>query len=91
MASLTEFQKQLEHLINSTSQENGSDTPDWILAEYLRNCLWSYNKAVTAREKWYGRPIESKVPLPTIAEIQDIIDKKGTDNVSINPDGSLTV
>ena len=44
------FEKELEHLINKHSMENGSDTPDYILAKYLSNCLEVYNDAVTARD-----------------------------------------
>lgn len=29
------FQDALANLINAHSMENGSDTPDWMLAEYL--------------------------------------------------------
>jgi hypothetical protein len=54
-----EFQKRLEHLINEYSLENGSDTPDYILAQYLCACLSNYNSTLRARETWYGRePIE---------------------------------
>jgi hypothetical protein len=35
--------------------ENGSDTPDFILAAYLRNCLDNFDMTVRAREKWYSR------------------------------------
>lgn len=52
---MTEFEKELASLINAHSQENGSNTPDFILAAYLRGCLESFNAAVVAREKWYGR------------------------------------
>lgn len=53
------FRKSLEFLINSYSKENGSNTPDFILAEYMSNCLDAFDKAVEAREKWYGRGVES--------------------------------
>lgn len=49
------FRDDLEKLINCHSVENGSDTPDFILAKYLMNCLFSFDVAVNAREKWYGR------------------------------------
>ncbi len=49
------FQDALKDLINRHSMENGSDTPDFLLAEYLCDCLASYEVAVTKREKWYGR------------------------------------
>lgn len=52
-----EFKKELEQLINKYSVENGSDTPDFILANYLMNCLQSYEIAIDSREKWYGRSI----------------------------------
>lgn len=53
-----EFKKELKRLINCYSMENGSDTPDFILAEYLTDCLESYDDAVRSREKWYGRKIK---------------------------------
>jgi hypothetical protein len=49
------FEKELEKLINRYSLENGSDTPDFILASYLKGCLDLWNSAVTTREQWYGR------------------------------------
>lgn len=49
-----EFLKELEHLINRASVENGSDTPDFMLAEYLGDCLIAYQKVVTKRDDWFG-------------------------------------
>lgn len=49
------FRKELEKLINQFSIENGSDTPDFILAQYLANCLAIFDLAMREREKWYGR------------------------------------
>ena len=49
------FQKELERLINCKSIEGGSDTPDFILAEYLRQCLDAFDMATRRREDWYGR------------------------------------
>lgn len=50
-----DFQKELERLINKYSMENGSNTPDFILAEYLRSCLTVFNSTVLSRDTWYGR------------------------------------
>ena len=50
-----EFYKELEHLVNRYSKENGSNTPDFILAEYLQGCLNLFDNTVGKREKWYGR------------------------------------
>ena len=49
-----EFKKELEQLINKFSKENGSNTPDFILAEYLANCLFIFDTAVNRREIWFG-------------------------------------
>lgn len=54
------LQKELEHLINKFSRENESDTPDFILAEYIMGCLGAYETAVNARGKWYGHKTLSK-------------------------------
>ena len=52
---MTDFRKELQSLLNKHSKENGSDTPDWILADYLTDCLASFDLATQRREKWYGR------------------------------------
>lgn len=52
---MSNFRKKLEDLINENSKENGSDTPDFILATYLENCLKSFDLAVKAREIWYRK------------------------------------
>lgn len=53
--SKSAFQERLVSLINSESMENGSDTPDFILAQYLVGCLENFNAVMALREKWYGR------------------------------------
>lgn len=55
----TEFRRDVQTAINRASRENGSDTPDFILADYLGDCLKAWDRAVQAREKWYGREIRS--------------------------------
>ena len=48
------FREELESLINRHSIENDSDSPDFLLAEYVISCLQAYAKTVKARDKWYG-------------------------------------
>ena len=48
------FREELESLINRHCIENDSDTPDFLLAEYIMACLRVYAKTVKARDKWYG-------------------------------------
>jgi len=45
------FQAELRDVINRCSIENGSDTPDYILAEYLNNCRIAFNMAIKERQK----------------------------------------
>lgn len=49
------FEKELAALINRYSLENKSNTPDFILARYMTDCLIAFNDTVMARAKWYGR------------------------------------
>jgi hypothetical protein len=51
------FRQELESLINKHRQENMSDTPDFILADYLLICLGAFSRTVEKREKWYGRKL----------------------------------
>ncbi len=48
------FEQELTALLNRHSKENFSNTPDFILAEYLTGCLEAFNKTAQARDKWYG-------------------------------------
>lgn len=56
----SKFRENLEVLINQHSMENGSETPDFILAEYLRDSLVAFDKAVNARVNFYASHL--KVP-----------------------------
>jgi len=63
----TQFAQRLEHLLNAHSQENASNTPDFILAQYLLACLAAWNMGVQQRETWYGRdarPTGGSGPVP---------------------------
>lgn len=51
----TSFTNELKKLINRYSEENRSNTPDFILANYLVACLDAFNASAQAREKWYSR------------------------------------
>lgn len=55
MRNESEFRSELQTLINKYSAENGSNTPDFLLAEYLVSQLNTWDQYVTRREQWYGR------------------------------------
>lgn len=48
------FRKEIDNLLNRHCRENGSDTPDFILAEYLVDCLEVFDKATRRRTDWYS-------------------------------------
>lgn len=55
MEIMKNFRDELSALINKHSKENGSNTPDYVLATYLSICLEAFDNAVKIREEWYGR------------------------------------
>ncbi len=85
----TQFELRLEILINQYSMENGSDTPDFILAEYLSNCLKNFDATLKQREEWYGRTPKlsdlpeagEQIPIPIdLDNTNPIIDYDSTGN-----------
>lgn len=46
------FEKELTTIINKYSLEGLSNTPDYILAEYMTSCLKAFTKAVIKRKEW---------------------------------------
>ena len=58
---MSDFRKELASLINKHSKENGSNTPDFILVEYLDDCLKAYDKSSEHRERWH-----TKIPVDQI-------------------------
>lgn len=61
----------IKNAINRFSAENGSNTPDFILAEYLIGALELFDATTKDREKWYGRepkpvPPDQAPPRPDV-------------------------
>jgi len=50
------FREQLRDLLNHYSMENGSNTPDYILADYLISCLRTYDAAAQQLKQHLGNP-----------------------------------
>ena len=51
---MSKFSKELEDLINKNCIEDDSDTPDFLLAEYLIGCLEMYSRVTKKRDKWFS-------------------------------------
>lgn len=50
--TMNDFHKEMTDLINKYGLEFGSNTPDFILADYLLACLVAFNTTHQKREKW---------------------------------------
>ena len=64
-ACIPSFEAELREVLNKHSIENGSDTPDFVLAQFMIGCLNNFHAAVRRRERWYGRgpkPISTEIP-----------------------------
>jgi|WetSurSiteA1Bulk_404760.scaffolds.fasta_scaffold205113_2 hypothetical protein len=48
----TDFRSELVSLLNKFSKENGSNTPDFILRDYLCDCLKAFDSATKKRTEW---------------------------------------
>lgn len=53
-ADTPDLRSELQSLLNKHSRENGSNTPDFILAQFLMSCLDAYDAAVRTRDTWYN-------------------------------------
>ena len=61
------FRQELTDLLNRHSMENNSNTPDFLLAEYIVDCLRAFDMAVSQRSKWMGFDQSAQHPLqPTV-------------------------
>ena len=51
-----DLRERIREAINCASAENGSNTPDFILAEYLMDCLKAFDRATRARTEHMAVP-----------------------------------
>jgi hypothetical protein len=50
----SELRSEIETALNRVSAENSSNTPDFILAQFLISSLHAFDVAVQRRTEWYG-------------------------------------
>lgn len=60
------FYNELSSLLNKYNKEGGSNTPDYILANYLINCLKNFDSITKQREIFYGRLTKREDNINTI-------------------------
>ena len=74
------FQEEIRWVINKCAKENDSDTPDFILAQYLIDCINAYAKAVRSRdnhfdyEPWSGGTDDDEDELSPVGDEDDATD-----------------
>lgn len=52
-----DLEKDIEVLMNQYNVDTMTDTPDFILAEYLMTCLRNYLVTKANTEEWFGKRI----------------------------------
>jgi hypothetical protein len=48
------LQHDIRELLNRHSAENGSNTPDFLLASFLMKCLAAWEDTVVDRDRWFS-------------------------------------
>jgi len=48
------FGAELTALLNKHSRENKSNTPDFLLARFMLDCLRSWERSTRGRDEWFG-------------------------------------
>ena len=49
-----ELEREFSRIINAHSLENDSNTPDFILARFMIDCLINFHLTMTERIYWYN-------------------------------------
>ncbi|HEY1177162.1 MAG TPA: hypothetical protein VGF17_13480 [Phytomonospora sp.] len=78
-AKAENFRRELASLLNRHSAENGSNTPDFVLADFLGSVLTMFDAAVCARANFYGRmDLPGQAADPQLEEIAKLVfDERG--------------
>ena len=54
---MDDFMKELSILLNRYSKDGDTNTPDYILAEYLKSCIDNFERAVDLRDAWHNKDV----------------------------------
>lgn len=74
-SNIETLRQSIARALNSVSAENGSNTPDFILARFLTDCLGAFDHASKHRAEWFGTNgvtspefLEQRAPAPAPQE-----------------------
>ena len=59
---MSELERELSRVLNCHGADNAANTPDYILAMYLRACLDAFTTAVQQRDTHDGRDVRPGRP-----------------------------
>lgn len=48
------LEQELTTVLNKHSRENASNTPDFLLAQFMLSCLAAFEYGIRKRDGWYG-------------------------------------
>jgi hypothetical protein len=81
------LRQELASVLNRHCAENASNTPDFLLADYLVDCLHAYERASLTRERWYGKALsisgvldlpenvgDCRLPVPQCTDVNSLHD-----------------
>ena len=54
MTNEQKMRKELKNFVNINSLENLSNTPDWIISDFLYDVFEAFNRAVMRRDGFYS-------------------------------------
>ncbi len=57
--NVSKLNDDLAEAVNVNAAENGSNTPDFILGDFLAACLRAFDEATIRRAQWYGSGVAS--------------------------------
>lgn len=74
---LSDFSRDISHVINRYSMENASGTPDFILGDLLTSVLASFNDAIQKRSEWRGESVELPVTEASVEAVRKFVKMGG--------------
>jgi hypothetical protein len=87
MAQETSFEVELRKLLNAKSRENESNTPDFILANYLLGCYDTFVLATRMRDNWWWGSLDDDTPVD-LWEFKRALERRGVDLAGAKADAN---
>ena len=84
MSNYYSLTREIAAVLNRHSLENASNTPDFILAQYLLGCLAAFDVATQQRETWAAavfEPPQQDTPAPPQPSTADLLTAPSPEDV----------